>query len=73
MPQERATPEEHAREIARMHTLIERIQLQAEALQQAAHHLPPAEAGALSEKADTLVQQADEVMDAVEALEARTS
>ncbi len=68
---ELATPTDHDREIARIHRLIEHIQVQADELQKATHDLPQEEAQALSDKADELQQTADELLDEVEALEQR--
>lgn len=68
---ERATPNEHDLEIARIHKLIAHIQVRADALQRATHDLPEAEAEVLNEKADALKETADELLAEVEALEQR--
>ncbi len=65
----RATKEEHAREIERIHRLIDHIHKQAEALQSAAQSLPDGIGGMVSEKAAALLHTADELLDEVEVLE----
>lgn len=66
MSSERATQEDHTREVERIHKLIEHIQAQALTLQRATQRLPDEAAEALSEKAEELIHTADEMLEQLE-------
>lgn len=66
MSLERATPEDHTREVERIHKLIEHIQTQALTLQKVAQGLPDEAAEVLSEKAEELIHTADEMLERLE-------
>ena len=63
---ERATLEDHAREVERIRILIDHIHKQTEILQGEAQKLPEEAAEAVSEKAEVLLQTADELLEVVE-------
>lgn len=66
MSLERATREDHSREVERIHKLIEHIQTQALTLQRAAQRLPDGASAVLSEKAEELIHTADEMLERLE-------
>lgn len=66
MSLERATREDHTREVERIHKLIEHIQTQALTLQKVAQGLPDEAAEVLSEKAEELIHTADEMLERLE-------
>ncbi len=71
MSSKRASQEEHALEIERLRSLIERIYEQAETLQGDARELPDGVAKGLGENAGDLLQTADALSDEVERLEVK--
>ena len=62
---ERATLEEHTREVERIRILIDHIHKQAEILQAEARKLPEDAASVVTEGAETLLHTADELLGAV--------